>query len=231
MSNPAPKGSEPPAPAFGTAQIGPVRRQVRILMLLDAADRAGLAPLQVLRFHALAYLANVLAPVWEMPVLEGKVLKRNGGPFYPSLQQDVDRLVGMGLVLVTGLGHVQGPQGQWRLEGAFSLNRVLAQRPLAYLEDLDDERRVRMFVQELTYAFSALSDDDLDIAGENDAAYSDPLVGVGNVVDFGEWRHKNNSADAARYFDGLIPGGGPATRGEKLHLYARHLRERIHAEI
>ncbi len=76
---------------------------------------------------------------------------------------------------------------------------------------------------------SALSDEDLDVAVNQDAAYSDPLVSVGNVLDFGEWRQINYSARAARYFDEVIPGGGHATRGEKLHLYARHLLRRIHA--
>ena len=75
---------------------------------------------------------------------------------------------------------------------------------------------------------SALSDDDLDVAAIQDATYSDPLVSVGNVVDFAEWKDTNFSANAARYFDRLVPGGVQATPGEKLHLYARHLHRRIH---
>ena len=59
-----------------------LRRQVRLLVLLRAAEAAGLAPLRILRLHAFAYLSNVLAPVWDLRALDGKVLKRRGGPFY-----------------------------------------------------------------------------------------------------------------------------------------------------
>ena len=72
------------------------RRQARILTLLDSATEAGLAPIGIIPFHAFAYLANVLAPVWDMPAMDGKILKRLGGPFYPVLQRDLDRLVGRG---------------------------------------------------------------------------------------------------------------------------------------
>lgn len=214
---------------LGEERSAAVRRRVRLLVLLNAAEGAGLVPLPILRLHSFAYLSNVLAPVWEMPVLDGKVLKRRGGPFYPSLQQDLDRLVGIGLVTVTNLGHVRGDDGRWRLEGAYRLNRAFAQEALTFLSGFDDERRLGTFIQELAYAISALSDDDLDLAASEDAAYCDPLVSEGNVVDFGEWRLTNYSARAAQYFEGLIPGGGKATPGEKLHLYARHLSRRIQA--
>src|SRR5437016_336881 len=84
-----------------------VRRRVRVIALIDAAENAGLNPIPILRLHALAYLSNVLAPVWNMPALDGKVLKRRGGPFYPALQRDLDFLVGAGVVVISGLIHVQ----------------------------------------------------------------------------------------------------------------------------
>jgi hypothetical protein len=164
-----------------------------------------------------------------MPALDGKVLKRRGGPFYPALQQDLDRLVGIGVAIVSNLGHIRGEDGRWRLQGSYRLNRDFSEDALSYLSGFDDERRLGAFIQELAYAISALSDKDLDVAASEDAAYSDPLVSEGNVVDFGEWRDTNYSARAANYFEGLIPGGSRATAGEKLHLYARHLRSRIHA--
>ncbi len=217
-------------PAEGDERFPSLRRRVRLLVLLDAAEAAGLVPLKIIHLHAFAYLSNVLAPVWDMPALDGKLLKRRGGPFYPALQRDLDRLVGMGVVVITGLGHVCDDDGRWRLEGAYRLNRALARDVLAQLATYDDERRFVAFVQELAYALSALSDEDLDLAVSEDATYSDPLVSVGNVVDFEEWRRTNYSANAARYFDRLIPGGASATPGEKLHLYVRHLHRRIHGE-
>ena len=39
-----------------------IRRRVRILMLLDAADYSVISPIPLRRFHALAFLADVLSP-------------------------------------------------------------------------------------------------------------------------------------------------------------------------
>ena len=71
-----------------------LRRRIRLLLLLDGSERAGLAPINVRRLHTYAYLSNVLAPVWNTRVFDGSLLKRRGGPFYPALQHDLDRLVG-----------------------------------------------------------------------------------------------------------------------------------------
>ena len=81
--------------------IDDLNRRIRLILLLDAAESAGLTPLPILHLHTFAYMSNVLSPVWDVPVLEGKVLKRRGNPFYTSLQYDLDRLVGMGVVLIS----------------------------------------------------------------------------------------------------------------------------------
>lgn len=206
-----------------------LRRQVRVVMLLDAAEAAGLVPLRILRLHTFAYLSNVLAPVWDMPVLNGRVLKRRGGPFYPDLQHDLDRLVGKGVVTISDVSHVQDESKRWRLEGAYRLNRKFADPILEALDNFPEERRLGSFIVELGYALSALSDEELDRAVSEDATYSDPMVSVDNVIDFADWRGRNYSANAAEKFDLVIPGGN-ATPGEKLHLYVRHLRRRINGE-
>lgn len=63
-----------------------LRRQIRLVLLLDAAEKTGLTPLPILQLHTLAFLANILAPVWDFEPIDGKLLKRRGGPFYPRLQ-------------------------------------------------------------------------------------------------------------------------------------------------
>jgi hypothetical protein len=208
-------------------EVAVLRRQVRLMVLLRAAEEAGLVPLQILRLHTFAFLSNVLAPVWDLDTLDGKVLKRRGGPFYPSLQHDLDRLVGMGVAVITGLSHARDEDNRWRLEGAYRLNFDLAQRPLDCVATFEPERRLAVFLQELAFALSALTDQELDYAMTEDATYADPVVAVGNVVDFAEWQHKNWSANAANHFDRLMPGGIRATPGEKLHLYVRHLHARL----
>ncbi len=212
-----------------TINSSPVNRQARLILLLDAAERAGLTPIRVVRFHAFAYLANVLAPVWDMSPLDGRVLKRRVSPFYPGLQSDLDKLVGAGMVAVTEVGHVQNSDGSWQLEATYTLNRQLAEPAVELLSTFDDERQLRAFIRELAYALSALSDHDLDTAATQDAAYSDPLVSVGNVLDFGEWSQDNSSVNAALSFDSVNPEGSPTTAAEKLHLYAQALLRRLSA--
>lgn len=196
-------------------------------MLLDAAEGAGLVPLPLLRLHTLAYLANVLAPVWDMPAQDGKILKRRGGPFYPSLQKDLDRLVGMNVVEISSLGYSLDESGRWRLEGSYKLNGQLANPVLRQARQFEDEARFINFIQELAYALSALSDEEIDRAMMEDATYSDPLIDVGNVVDFAEWRLLNYTANAADELGRVSPDGG-ATLGEKLHFYVRHLKTRLY---
>ena len=208
-------------------QISKLRKRVRLVVLLDAAEAAGLVPIKILWLHAFAYYSNVLAPVWNLPVLEDTVLKRQGGPFYPELQHDLDRLVGIGVVKVSEIGHVQDESKRWRLDGAYRLNRQFADPILSTLENSEEESHLAIFVRELGYALSALSDEDLDKAVTEDATYSDQMVSNDNVIDFGPRRGKNYTATVAHKFSRLIPGGY-ATSGEKLHLYVRHLRWRMH---
>ena len=80
-----------------------VRRRIRLLMLLDAADYAGNSPLSVSRLHAFAFLADVLSPLYNLTALSGRIMKRRIGPYFPDLQWELDRLIGQGLVDVSDL--------------------------------------------------------------------------------------------------------------------------------
>jgi hypothetical protein len=164
-----------------------------------------------------------------MPVLNGAVLKRHGGPFYPDLQHDLDRLVGLGVAVIMNVSHVRDETKRWRLEGSYQLNRHFADPILSQLAGFEEEARLGSFVLELGYALAALSDQELDRAISEDATYSDPRTTVDNVIDFDEWRERNYTANAAEQFDRVI-SGGYASPGEKLHLYVRHLQRRIRGE-
>lgn len=201
--------------------------EVRLLLLLDAGETTGLAPLDVRFLHTFAYFANILAPVWDLAPLDGKVLKRRPGPLYPELQHDLDGLVGLGLVIISDLGHVQDEDGHWRLQGAYRLHHLLADPCLSAIRRFDNERLVHSFLIELGLALSSVPRDRLWAAAQEDATYADPLTSVGNVIDFAEWQRQNWSTNAARRFAALLPEGIQATRGEQLHLYFRHLRSRL----
>jgi hypothetical protein len=205
-----------------------LRRQIRVLAILQGAEEAGLAPLPVTRLHNVAFLANVLAPVSQTRVMDGRVLKRQGGPFYPALQQDIDRLVGLGVVIIHGVQHCPDESGRWRLEGSYGLNPAFAAPILIARDAFTEERIEARYIREIAFAVSGLSDADLDHFVEEDAAYSDALVDIGNVVDFAEWRMVNYSANAANAAGRLMLGGTRATAGEKIHIYVRHLQARLH---
>lgn len=206
-----------------------LRRRARILLLLDAAREAGLAPIGVMTLHGFAYLSNVLAPVWDMPSLEGSILKRKGGAFYPELQHEVDRLVGLGMVIISGLSHSLDGTGRWRLEGRYELNAALSSPTLETLHALPGEGRVASFVLELGYALSALSNEELAAAFIEDATYSDPAVSNENVLDFAEWRDSNPTANVIAYFGKVSASRPQSSPGERLHSYVRQLRRRLHA--
>ncbi len=201
-----------------------LRRRVRLLMLLEGCEKAGLTPVRLRHLHTYAYLSNVLAPVWNARVFDGHLLKQRTGPFYPSLQRDLDRLVGSGLVLVTDLGHVTDAEGRWRLDGEFSLNYELASAALSAIDQFPQERILQSFLTEMAYAISALTGPQFDRLTEEDPTYSDPNVAYENVVDFADWKEINYSSNAAKHFASLL---SLATPGEMLHLFVRHLRRRL----
>lgn len=213
--------------AIDEAAAASIRRRVRLVVLLDASREAGIDPLPTLRLHLIAYLANVLSPVWDMPSVDGTVLKRRGGPFYPDLQADLDRLVGLGVVRVENLRHERIDDDHYRLEGSFRLNQDLARPILTHLHSMQDEAQAAKFVLELVLALSALSDEEIDRAITEDATYANPKVGVDNVIDFGEWMSSNYSANAAERVGGLVKTGAVVGASEKVHLYVRHLRRRL----
>ena len=204
-----------------------LRRQLRLLVLLDGSEQAGTSPIRLNRLHTYAYISNVLAPVWQAEVFDGRILKRRGGPFYPALQHELDRMVGLGLVTISDLSHLQDAGGQWRLDGAFSINHQLADELLGLISSFPQEVTVRSFLLEVAYALSALTDEEMERLASEDPTYSDVNVGYESVLDFAEWKKLNYSANAARHFSTVLERAGP---GELLHLFVRHLHRRMGGE-
>lgn len=200
--------------------------RLRLLFLLDACEVADLSPVPIMRLHALAFLANVLGPVWSLESYEGKILKRKGGPFYPELQEQLDRLVGLGLVTIHNIGHSLS-DGRWRLEGEFALN-VDATKPLIETASaFSSERKVMAFLRRLAIAASQVGSP-IETLVAFDATWSDQRTGTGDVIDFSEWRRANYSAYSVRAFEQRLPKGVSSTRGDRLQVYMRYLERRRH---
>lgn len=207
--------------------IAATREQVRVVVLLAAAERAGLAPLDVQALHSLAFISDVLAPVWGLRPTQGKLLKRRGTPFYPELQRDVDALVGLGVISITDVDHELDGEGQWRLRGRFQLKTEVAQPILGAIRAFDDEALIQDSVVELAQALAALPPSSLDETALEDATYADVLVGPGNVLDFAEWQDRNYSANAANRLGESAPTAVRLSAAERVNLYVRHLAGRI----
>lgn len=223
------------------SEIAILRRRARVLQLLDAAERAGISPLDTYRFHAFAYLADVLSPVWELPTYDGVILKAKGGPFYRDLQREIDRLVAMGLIEITELRYDERPRKGARIMGKYSLRfaspnlgpllmAIGAQPDPAAVDPRD--HRFHSFLVELASALARLPDDEIGKAATADVTYSDSRVAANNLLefdDFGDYGAKNLSVATAKQFNAFVPDGVKLSPGEQVYLYASYLGKRIHA--
>jgi len=221
-------------------ELGILRRRARVLLLLDAAERAGVAPLDTYRLHAFAYLADVLSPVWELSSFDGVLLKASGGPFYRDLQREIDRLVVMGLLELTDLKYEERPRKGARIFGKYALRftsphlgRLLSMiggRAESAAIDPKDSK-LHGFLVELAGALARLPNDEIDRAASADVTYSDPRVAANNLLEFnviGDDAKRNLSVATARRFNTFVPKGVSLSPGEQVYLYASYLGKRIH---
>lgn len=223
------------------AELRVVRQRARILLLLDAAERAGITPLAGARLHALAYLSDVLSPVWGLPPFDGKVLKLEGGPHYPDIQQELDKLVVQGLVEIANLRYLERPNGGARIDGEYSLNfssehllPLLASLGAETPEEALDSRDVtaHRFLVDLATALSTLPNDEIDAAASVDATYADQLIDNSSIIDFepspmGQV-DRNLSFAVTNRFQHFLPNEARFSAGERLYLYAAYLGKLVH---
>lgn len=199
-----------------------LRRRLRVLVLLEAAANAGLEPVPLLLLHTMAYLSNALAPIWNLDPFDGAVLKRRGGPYYPSLQWDVDRMVGSGLIKVEHVRYVQEDK-RWRVDANYCLNRAFVRPVMDTLKAVGFESELTAFCAALAQALSALPPDQIAMLLSQDAAYGNPAVDVSNVVNLAENHGVNFAANAAESFRPDVS----LTAAERVHLYVNHLHTRL----
>ena len=217
-----------------------LKRRCRVLLLLDAAEQVGIAPLPSARLHAFAYLADVLSPVWKLVPFDGKVYKSDGGPHYPDLQDEIDSLVVLGLVQVRDLKYEQRTSDGARISGSYGLNfasehlesilRALGARSEEEAIDSED-RNLHAYLVELAGALATLPDDEIESATHVDVTYR-ARAELHNVVDFAEWVDNkweaNPSWQAAERFQDFLPAESKVLSGEKLYLYAAYLGRAVH---
>lgn len=202
-------------------------RQLRLLSLLDAARRVGLEPLPLRPLHVIAYIADAMSPVWDLPIIDGQILKRTV-PYYPALQADLDRLVGVGLVAVSDVRYTSSAS-HWSFDAKYELNRELADRVLSLASTFPRFGSEMSYVHEVVFATSGLALEGLEQVPLVDAAYSDPFIDVGGVIELQRdpGAGDNASAEVAFRFGDLLAGDSRATTAEMLNLYVRQLYARL----
>jgi len=205
-----------------------LRRQLRVMGILAGATRAGLAPLRVGQLHTIAYFADALAPVWGLTPVDGQLLKKKSGPRSPVLQNDLDVLVGQGVVEVLDVDHVQDEENMWRLDASYRLNWELARPILEQANAFTEQAEQVQFAEEVVFAVSALPADAIEDAAEADASYGSVGVAFGGMVDM-EAGHEtpNLSSRVALRFGALLSSEVQLSPAEMVHLYVRELDKRL----
>lgn len=196
-------------------------RRFWILSLLSGVEEVGCSPIELKRFNILAYLANAVAKCYGVTPLDPTVLKEHDGPLYPELLWEIDRLVGMGLVIVSDI----------------VVDRSKAVRNVSYsisARGLNCESQCRALHREfarigdsLRSAAMAYSRNRLSLSIESlknrDGNYADTTVANGEVVDFGDWVKANATANSIDRLSKKIGQSLESDPSVSVNIYNRYL--------
>lgn len=202
--------------------------RARLVQIMAALERNGATPIPSRSLHSFAFFANVLSPIWDLTPLDGSVLKESGGPYYPALQREIDFLIGRTVLTVVSLKNMGHGERSF-IEPSLRLSKASALSILKVIDALPDEQMTARFLDELAAAFVEITPEDRTEAATLDAAYSDPAVASGRIVDFAEWvapTSGNPTWSTAQAFQQYMPNRMILNRAEKLAMYMRLIKKR-----
>lgn len=196
------------------------------LICMAEVSRMGFGPLASGQFHVLLYLANTLAPLFDVAPIRGRVLKRGKYPFYPDVQRELDLLVFNGIFSIERVDF--GPHKH------LSAHYQLGPRSLAIMQRLlvnskDAERTARLFRELVVASFGRFLGTKTAI-GPIDANYGNNDVLEGEVVDFSEWQDKNKNVEVARYLVDRMRSLRPHMARDGTRLYCDYLEHALAME-
>jgi len=195
-----------------------------LLSLLEAADRIGIAPLSMGRLHRLVYLANAMAPVYDLLTPDGYILKYKRGPFFAKVQWDIDRLSVQGLAKAANLVRKRDELGWW-FDADYSLTKA-GRDAVDFAVQLEEMARKQAFLREVVRAFASvlrlegLNDEMADATLLEDIGYA--RADAQGAVDF-RGASTNLTALAAADLGRRIGKSEMRSRRAEVHLYFRYL--------
>lgn len=189
------------------------------LICVAEASRMGLAPLAAAQVHVLLYLANTLAPLYEVDRVRGRILKRGAYPFYPDVQPELDRLAFSGILSIESVDF--GPHKHLAAHyGLGPRGSSVCAALLSHSKDAD--RTARLFREVVSVCFGKFLGTKAAI-GPIDANYGSNDVLDGEVVDFSEWQDDNKNIQVARYLIDKLSDMRPHVRRDGVRLYCGYL--------
>jgi hypothetical protein len=202
--------------------------QHRLLQMLRALDLAGACPISLSAIHSFAYFTDVLSPLWNLPSPDNGVLKNSQGPFYDTIQKQLDLLIAAGAVTVEQFEYEEAKDEKAWLEAQISLPSSMATELDDLVNLFPDDRKRFPFLCELALAFSEIRPDKQDDAALVDATYSDPRYNENRVIDISNERTKTATLRVTEKFQEYSDDGQPLTKAQKLLLYMRLMKRRAH---
>lgn len=193
------------------------------LICMTEASRMGLTPLASAQIHVLLYLANTLAPLFEVIPVRGRILKRGAYPFYPDVQRELDRLVFSGIFSIERVDF--GPHRHLAAHYGIGPHGLsVCKKLLAHSKDA--ERTARLFRELVMACFGKFLGSQTAI-GPIDANYGNNDVLDGEVVDFSEWQDENKNMEVARYLVAQMRAMHPHTDRDGTRLYCDYIDQAL----
>lgn len=199
-----------------------LRTLVRLISIMNGCRGADIGPVPVAALHTIAYFADALSPIWDVPVIEGQLLKKKRVPVNPELQGGIDELVGRAVLFARNVRHVY-VDGAWSLDADYDLNLVFGKRIIEAMSRDREFRKELAFVQEVVLALAGLGLPGLSNAAQADATYSDPNIDVGGIIDLSNTEVLTRTSQVTNQFSELLGRQHRLTEAEVTHLYIRHL--------
>lgn len=191
-----------------------------VLCLLESATRVGLAPAGRPQIFALAYLANAVADAFHADAVQRAVLRNAEGPILAEVALELDRLTGLGLCNITRVAETRKSsvlRSQYYISNVAKTYLDEACARSSYFES------VRNFHRQVADGFSDLGVPSIVDGSKAEASYSDLSVGVGEVIDLGEFETVFPTLKAIAAVQKSLPEFRDRTAYGAIQVYGRYL--------